>query len=347
MWFQSDSPLPPGSDPDNTPTSSSINIAYSTNGLHWECGKGAYELLSSTPPTSSTSATPSTVATSPGAVLKPNTDSWWNFDTYSLALGTVLTPTLTPTLRVERGVHIMYYSGSNFESGGSNGKIGIAISQDGESWGRVEGEDPSGASIVPNEIGGWVGQPEVSFVVDESTVGGGRRGEVKGTFWMHYVEGVGKGEYGDRVNAAASSDGFNWVESKRNVMTATPDSPDAGGIGSLQVLKSMTWDPSSSVWRDSPGYTMYYSAVDSAGRKCVCEAFNESPAMTGEWRKRGELELPGENVGGPNVIRMPDGEERMYYHATTEEGERQIVAAERREGGEWKVIAKNINLPDL
>ena len=45
---------------------------------------------------------------------------------------------------------------------------------------------------------GWVSHPDVVFVVDETTMG--RKGEVKGTFWMHYVEGEvgGSGEYGRR-----------------------------------------------------------------------------------------------------------------------------------------------------
>jgi len=137
-WFQESSPLPSTSDP-NTPSNDRVKISYSTNGIHWKAGKGAYELSQSEDSVR-------------GAVLEPNTDSWWNFDTYSLCLGSVLTPTLTPTLRVEQGVHIMYYEGANFEDvqgvRGARGKIGIAISQDGESWGRVEGDDPTGAVLV-------------------------------------------------------------------------------------------------------------------------------------------------------------------------------------------------------
>jgi hypothetical protein len=92
---------------------------------------------------------------------------------------------------------------------------------------------------------------------------------------------------------------------------------------------------------------MYYAAVSAAGEMCVCAAETEGEGINEGWAKGGKVDLPGDSPGGPNLIRMPDGTERMYYHTTGEDGERRIEAAERREGGEWKVIAKSINLPDI
>jgi hypothetical protein len=70
----------------------------------------------------------------------------------------------------EGGIYIMYYMGGSFEETplgdymvddalpesarqakitGMKMKIGVAVSQDGISWGRVEGDDPTGACMVP------------------------------------------------------------------------------------------------------------------------------------------------------------------------------------------------------
>ena len=184
-------------------------------------------------------------------------------------------------------------------------------------------------------------------MVDESSLpSGGRKGEVKGTFWMHYVEGnVGDKEFGFRVNTAACNDGFNWVKSRRNVMEPTKGGPDGGGVGSVNVVKSMKWDEEGRVWRNEAGFTMYYSARDGEGKQTICEATNGSPTLAEEWVKKGTVELPFESVGGPNVIRLPGGEERMYFHVNGEDGRRWIEAADKK-GGEWVGIAK-LPLPQI
>ena len=105
-----------------------------------------------------------------GVSLGLNTDSWWGFDTAHVGLGQVLMPMVSPSIRSQGGVYVMYYMGGSYEetkiaayldndkkdrvSGdatikGMKLKIGAAISQDGTTWGRVEGSDPSGACMVP------------------------------------------------------------------------------------------------------------------------------------------------------------------------------------------------------
>lgn len=101
-----------------------------------------------------------------GATLGLNTDSWWGFDTAHVGLGQVLMPMNGPGIASEGGVYMMYYFGGSYEESkiaeftdrevpeeamikGMKFKIGTAISQDGKTWGRVEGDDPSGACMVP------------------------------------------------------------------------------------------------------------------------------------------------------------------------------------------------------
>jgi hypothetical protein len=136
-----------------------------------------------------------------GTVLGLNAESWYGFDTSHVGLGQVMIPMTTPTIRSEGGVYVMYYMGGNFErsnvvsylppkSGSSddNGvvggpmipeedaselrgvkmRIGAAISQDGITWGRVEGDDPSGACMVPYDRGD-INNVDVSVAKDEKT----------------------------------------------------------------------------------------------------------------------------------------------------------------------------------
>ena len=92
-----------------------------------------------------------------------NQESWWGFDTAHVGLGNVLLPMTTPAVLTEGGVYIKYYFGGSFEEApladftdkqlpeslkdatiqGMNMKIGVAVSQDGKTFGRVEGDDPS------------------------------------------------------------------------------------------------------------------------------------------------------------------------------------------------------------
>ncbi len=93
-----------------------------------------------------------------GVSLGLNKESWWGFDTAHVGLGQVLLPMSTPAVMTEGGVYLMYYMGGSFEETkltqyleqeldgfedatiqGMNMKIGVALSQDGKTFGRVEG----------------------------------------------------------------------------------------------------------------------------------------------------------------------------------------------------------------
>jgi hypothetical protein len=141
-----------------------------------------------------------------GTCLGLNAESWYGFDTSHVGLGQVMIPMTTPTIRSEGGVYVMYYMGGNFEHTdlvsylpkrgeeeededeedegerpggggliprdaklrGMKMRIGAAISQDGITWGRVEGDDPSGACMVPFDRGD-INNVDVSVAKDEKT----------------------------------------------------------------------------------------------------------------------------------------------------------------------------------
>mmetsp|Transcript_19088 Transcript_19088/g.28791 ORF Transcript_19088/g.28791 Transcript_19088/m.28791 type:complete len:482 (+) Transcript_19088:133-1578(+) len=127
-----------------------IGRATSKNGLVWEkcnLGSGSED--------------------EPGVSLGLNDESWWNFDTAHVGLGQVMLPMSTPAVLAEGGVYLMYYMGGTDEETsveqytntnakvkgktikGMTFRIGVAMSQDGLTWGRVEGDDPTGAIMVP------------------------------------------------------------------------------------------------------------------------------------------------------------------------------------------------------
>ena len=132
--FDGDNKLPPLS-------TGRIGRATSRNGLHWvreELGSLSEDIE--------------------GVSLGLNKESWWGFDTAHVGLGQVLLPMSTPAVMTEGGVYLMYYMGGSFEETkltqyleqeldgfedatiqGMNMKIGVALSQDGKTFGRVEG----------------------------------------------------------------------------------------------------------------------------------------------------------------------------------------------------------------
>ena len=136
-----------------------------------------------------------------GTSLGLNVESWYGFDTSHLGLGQVLLPMTSPSIRSEGGVYVMYYMGGNHELSdlvsylpganvdeddddgrtrlvppdaklrGMKLRIGAAISQDGITWGRIEGDDPSGACMVPYDTED-INNVDVSVAMDDRT---GRR----------------------------------------------------------------------------------------------------------------------------------------------------------------------------
>lgn len=157
MWYHARDPSINNEDGIAPLSTGRIGRATSRNGLVWERDEDG-----------------SVDTDMKGVSLGLNTDSWWGFDTAHLGLGQVLLPMMSPSIRSGGGVYVMYYMGGSYDETkivdyleeSSKGKvsedatirgmkmrIGAAISQDGVTWGRIEGEDPSGACMVPFESG--------------------------------------------------------------------------------------------------------------------------------------------------------------------------------------------------
>ncbi len=314
-----------------------IGRATSKNGLVWEKDtKGSSD------------------ADMEGVSLGLNEESWWGFDTAHVGLGSVLLPMTTPAVMTEGGIYLMYYFGGSYEETkinqyttsdvpddltiqGMNMKIGVAVSQDGETWGRVEGDDPTGACMVPFNMDDpntaemakmkdddnksdlnlreelYCGWPEVVVKIDE-------RNEQNSGFFMYYST-MTKDDKQKCLGVAVSSDGFRWY--KRGIClepSQDEDSLEDGGVARCHVYRNAAFSKIEETWTDAPGYTMLYEGVSTIDNKH--RIFKATSPDGRKWTKEGVVLDLGDSennawdcdgVGSPNVLRMDDGSQRMYY----------------------------------
>ena len=275
----------------------------------------------------------------PGVAIGLNAESWWGFDTAHAGLGTVLLPMSTPALMTEGGCYLMYYMGGSFEETpiadyvnkempadakikGMKMKIGVCVSQDGQTWGRVEGDDPSGACFSPYDASDpnmkefanlrdesglpvkldeelYVGWPEVVPVIDTKE-------NDKSGFFMYYST-MTKADKVKALGYAVSKDGFRW-EPRGICLRPDPGTMDGAGVARCTVIRNAVYDKETSQWEDSSGYTMFYEGVSEQDNKHRIMKAESADGKT--WKKMGVMFDIGEDgawdsegVGSPNVLR--------------------------------------------
>ena len=291
-----------------------------------------------------------------GVALGLNLESWWSFDTSHVGLGCVLLPLSTPAVLSADGVYLMYYMGGNYEEisileylnendiqqlspatldsklRGMNMKIGVALSQDGISWGRVEGDDPTGAcmvpysktdpnqsssgsnsnSMIPEEL--YCAWPEV--IVNESP-------KTPNEAFIMYYSTMIKETKQKVIAYAISDDGFRWYKRGPCIVpttttTVTSNSNDShenvDGNGCLRccVNQDATYNTDTMQWvTNVPNtWTMYYegtSTMDQKHRICMAKSNNGI-----DWKKESnnivlDIGVPNtwdcNGVGSPHCIR--------------------------------------------
>ncbi|CAM9775234.1 unnamed protein product [Ectocarpus sp. 8 AP-2014] len=291
-------------------TGSRIGRAESTDGLTWRRTAGQMAMSS---------------------VLDKNTEQWWGFDTAHVGLGDV---NLGASSRVatESSVYFMYYFGGDYEEtdvqaefglsnpvvcGDSNAppkgvrmRIGVALSQDGLNWCRVEGEHPTGACVDVGGSGEWdrlfVGWPVVINHMEKE-------------FRMYY-HALDPDTNKFRVGMATSQDGLAW-EKKGPVFDGGPEgSFDERGAGRRRIVMH------------KGVYHMVYEGVDKDGVHALGLAtskdgikwerhsdqpiFERSPPGSGAWDAGG--------VSSPEIVETDGGMWYLYYSGSPE----------KKEGGE-------------
>ena len=372
MWFHGQSKTVQQDDPSLPSLSTGrIGCATSLNGLQWQ------------------KVTDGSLAEDVSDVsLGLNQESWWGYDAKHLGLGQVLLPMSTPAVITDGGVYIMYYFGGTEEETpladyigtsttttttsssttlaqqesdattntatikGMKMRIGVAISQDGKTWGRVEGEDPTGACVAPydkqdpnqkaisfmrddddsllkieEEL--YCAWPEVAVKIGSQEQQQPTKGKTVPSFFMYYST-MRKSDKAKCIALAVSNDGFTWV--KRGVcLEPDVNGLDAAGCARCNVLQKASYKDG--VWTTQDGWIMLYEGVSKAdGKHRVFVA--ESPDGR-NWDKVGLAFDTGETedawdsngVGSPHVIRLDDGSMRMYYTGQGADGSTAIGVA--------------------
>jgi hypothetical protein len=275
-----------------------------------------------------------------GVSLGLNTESWWGFDTAHVGLGQVLLPMTTPAVMAEGGVYLMFFHGGSFDETpigdytdkempadakiqGMKMKIGVALSQDGKTWGRIEGDDPTGACVSPYDASDpntqelaslrddngkllnleeelYCGWPEVVPIIDE------KKPENSG-FFMYYST-MTKKDKAKSIGCAVSEDGFRW-DPRGICLRPDEGTMDAGGVARCNAFQNAVYDEATESWANAKGYTMLYEGVskeDNKHRVMMAESMDGR-----KWTKKGVVFDVGaddeawdsQGVGSPHILR--------------------------------------------
>ncbi|KAL7532882.1 hypothetical protein ACHAXR_004912 [Thalassiosira sp. AJA248-18] len=339
MWYHARDPSLNNADNSLPPLSTGrIGRATSRNGLIWQREEEGSE-----------------DAEGKGVSFGLNTDSWWGFDTAHVGLGQVLLPMLSPSIRSAGGVYVMYYMGGSYEETkiseyldeekrdrvpedatikGMKFKIGAAMSQDGITWGRIEGEDPSGACMVPYDRADYHNVE----VKDEK----GNLLEIPEELYCGWpevvVNPVSENTKEKAIGFGVSFNGFAWTKQGIALKPSVP--LDGAGCARCNVIQKATLN-GEGLWEDDNGWIMFYEGVSSEdGKHRILAA--ESDDMK-SWNKLGLVVDVGEGddawdsqgVGSPHVIRLDDGFFRMYYTGEGADGQTAIGVAKSVDLSSW------------
>ncbi|KZV56224.1 hypothetical protein F511_20187 [Dorcoceras hygrometricum] len=290
------------------PDCDSIGLAMSSNGVHWE--RGAESVRSNA---------------DAGLVMKCSED-WWAFDTHSIRPCEVSVMS-SSKVRANSAVYWLYYTGFNSEKiealsnhmpfsfkNPDRIKIlkslpGLAMSQDGRHWARIEGEHHSGALLDVGSDGEW----DSSFIASPQVVF-----HSNGDLRMYYYSfDVQNGHFAAGI--ARSRDGIRWLKLGKIMGGGAIGAYDECGIVNPRVLRN----------KKDGRYLMVYEGVALNGKRSIGMAVSSDGLKNWERLLEGpvfEQSSEGgwdcEGVGMPYLVQMDgDAEEwRLYYRGIGEGG---------------------------
>jgi len=251
-------------------------------------------------------------------VLLPSSvdGNWWWFDSTHVGLGDVVIPgqESQSVFQVEGGVLMMYFFGGNRDSvsltnnevtqsvTGLKMEIGVAVSQDGAHWSRVEGDSPYGAILeagTENEFDAqFVGWPNVL------SISSGVR-----LYYNTYNPQTKK----FIIGAASSTNGIRF--------TKLGPVFEGGAVGKFDEMGGSRRHV---VRLDIGEYRMWYEGVSAAG----VHSIGLAKSLDGlKWDRVSDepvfrpsddvLAWDAGGVGSPHVVWLPDRRRwRLYYVGT-------------------------------
>ncbi|KAG2502055.1 hypothetical protein HYH03_000549 [Edaphochlamys debaryana] len=347
MWYsgrKADSPAGANGGVDAVaPSSGSVGVAISRDGVHWFRGTDAIE-----------GSRGPDAASDVGQTITPNGDWWW-FDTCHLAPGDVQVLS-NSSVSSGVGVYWMFYAGGDYEPvqlpegfpgagaeavEGMRTRPGLAMSQDGRNWARIEADHHTGALFDV----GKPGEPDSLFVRSPQVMNVG-----PGDMRMFYTSWCPSRRRWV-VLSATSPDGFRWTKrgivfdpaavgaasgtSSVDLAAASGSSVDMGsaasgnggaaafdaqGAAAISVVRDI----------DNRQYLMFYEAVGADNRRTVGLAVSKdcsnwrrygSPVLAAAGEDEGAGEAwDGGDVGSPCGVSMTARKWRIYYAGRSTSG---------------------------
>lgn len=303
MWYAGES--------EDESKGTTVGIAVSSNGMHWRRGKAKVDTEGHG---------------EEGAVgqVLDRSDNWWAFDTQHLRPSDVLIMS-SAKVRAASGVYWLYYSGADVEElalpsnalplPGTERMIrgrtrpGLAISNDGRNWARVEGDHHSGALFDVGVEGEWdslfIAAPQVVYH---------EAGDIR--MYYHSLD-PNTGKY--CVGFARSRDAMRWLKFGKILEGGGPGSFDEFGIAARHVVEN----PNGS------GYLMVYEGIGADGRTSIGMARSEAGLLKWERCQEEPIFRPAESakawdgagVGSPCLVHMDGDEWRLYYVGVSASGD--------------------------
>jgi hypothetical protein len=309
MWYAGES--------EDESKGTTVGIAVSSNGMHWRRGKAKVDTEGHG---------------EEGAVgqVLDRSDNWWAFDTQHLRPSDVLIMS-SAKVRAASGVYWLYYSGADVEELAlpsnalplpGTGRMlrgrtrpGLAISNDGRNWARVEGDHHSGALFDVGVEGEWdslfIAAPQVVYH---------EAGDIR--MYYHSLD-PNTGKY--CVGFARSRDAMRWLKFGKILEGGGPGSFDEFGIAARHVVEN----PNGS------GYLMVYEGIGADGRTSIGMARSEAGLLKWERCQEEPIFRPAESakawdgagVGSPCLVHMDGDEWRLYYVGVSASGDTAIGMA--------------------
>lgn len=298
MWYH-------GRNDNSNNESDSIGLAVSSNGIHWR--RGGQHVRS---------------CGDVGMVMTCS-KNWWGFDTLSIRPSEMIIMSSS----MYSSVYWLYYTGYTSEEVvvddvpkfGNNGLVvkdrlkslpGLACSQDGRHWARIEGDHHSGAVLDVGTGKEW----DSSFIAKPHVV---VHSSDDMRMYYHSFD-VENGHYA--IGMARSRDGIRWVKLGKIMGGGSSGCFDELGVKNACVLRN---------GKDGK-YLMAYEGVPADGRRSIGLAMSEDGIKN--WKRLQEEPVlrPSDDDGwdnkavvSPCLVHMEGNyanEWRLYYVGVNQEG---------------------------
>ena len=261
-------------------------------------------------------------------VLNPSRENgdWYLHDSEHVGLGDVILPGMSAQSKfvTQEGVFLMYTFGGNrdyvtvegSETSNIRGikmEIGVAVSQDGAHWSRVEGDSPYGAILEVGKSGDF----------DQQFVGWPCVLEIGKEYRMYYHT------YDTKLKKfiiayASGKDGIRWK--KRGIVFQGGKSGAFDEMGASRRHVVQTEDGN---------YKMFYEGLSFDGRHSIGLAHSTDGL---DWKRHSDTPVftynsdsaqwDSNGVGSPHVIWLSDKKRwRLYYVGTSLDGDSSLSTA--------------------